>query len=367
MSTGEEKHPALVVAQSTALTKAGANSLAARGRTDLRIREEAEEWLRKGLEFRQQGIDETEASFESTQQALDKQVSFGQSISSDEKLAFFDKHFFRDPNHRREQAITCFERGLQLIPTHPDLQFFLGEAYFSGWGSPKDSEKAATLFRKAAQQGYAEAQFYLGWICAGMVGSDGSGVPQDNVHATFWWRKAAENGHADSQHYLGEYYACGWGVEQDYAKAAFWLRRAVNQCDEGEPKRFKLYSDLTSWLRGVAEQGVIDAQYLLGWLYRHGRDASLDHKQAAIWYRRAACQGDTEAQYCLGVLYSDGEGVAQDEIEAATWFRKAAEQGNTAAQVSLGLAYKTGSGVPQDYAQGAMWLRRAGEKEDFGN
>jgi hypothetical protein len=52
MSLGEEKHPALVVAQSSALTKAGAHSLAARGRDVLRRKGEAAEWLRKGLEMR---------------------------------------------------------------------------------------------------------------------------------------------------------------------------------------------------------------------------------------------------------------------------------------------------------------------------
>jgi len=328
MSDGEEKQTALVVAQSTALTRTGAKSLAARGRTDLRLREEAEDWLRKGLKFRQQGIDETQVSFESTQQFLDKQVAEGRRFSSNEKLAFFDKYFFRDPHRRREEALACFERGLQLIPTYPELQFFLGEAYFNGWGSPRNSEKAATWFRKAAEQGYAEAQFYYGWICAGMVGSDGSGIPQDNVQATFWWRKGAEQGHADSQHYLGEYYACGWGVEQDYTQAAFWLRKVVDQFDEGEPKRFKLYSDLTSWLRSCAEQGVIDAQYLLGWLYGHGRDILLDHEQAAVWYRKAADQGDTEAQHTLGVLYGNGQGVPQDNAQAAFWLHKAAHDGD---------------------------------------
>jgi TPR repeat protein len=93
-----------------------------------------------------------------------------------------------------------------------------------------------------------------------------------------------------------------------------------------------------------------------------------DQKETAVaLYRRAADQGHSNSQYCVGVLCSDGEAVAQDEAEAAVWFRKAAEQGNTDAMVSLGLAYKNGRGVPQDYAQGAMWLRRAGEKDSFGD
>jgi TPR repeat protein len=346
----------------SALTKACAKSLAARGRTDLRLREEAEDWLRKGLEFRQQGIDETHASFESAQQALDTEVAVGQCISPEEKFAFFNKHFLSDPHHRREQAVAYFERGLQMSPTHSELQFRLGEAYFNEWGVPRNPEKAAILFSKAADSGFAEAQFYLGWICAGMVGSDGSGFPQDNVQATNWWRKGAEQGHADSQHYLGEYYACGWGVEQNYAQAAFWIRKAAEQLRDDEPKQLRLYSDLASWLRIAAERGITDAQYLLGWLYHHGRDVPQDRERAARWYRMAAEQGDAESEYCLGVLYDNGEGVPEDSVQAATWLRKAAEQGNVDAQFALGLAYKTGHGVPQDEAQAAIWLKRASDE-----
>ena len=46
-----EKQTALISLQHTALTKVGAKSLVARGRAELRAREEAEEWFKKGLEF----------------------------------------------------------------------------------------------------------------------------------------------------------------------------------------------------------------------------------------------------------------------------------------------------------------------------
>jgi hypothetical protein len=136
-----------------------------------------------------------------------------------------------------------------------------------------------------------------------MVGSDGSGVPKDNVQATFWWRKGAEQGHADSQHYLGEYYACGFGVERDYAQAAFWIRKAAEQPEGGEPRKLRMYSDLVAWLRSAAGQGVVDAQYLLGWLYSNGRHVPKDFAMAEMWYRTAAEQGDTDAQLRLGLLY----------------------------------------------------------------
>ena len=45
----------------------------------------------------------------------------------------------------------------------------------------------------------------------------GHGVPQDYAEAVKWWRKAAEQGNADAQLRLGHCYRNGHGVPQDYA------------------------------------------------------------------------------------------------------------------------------------------------------
>ena len=46
----------------------------------------------------------------------------------------------------------------------------------------------------------------------------------------------------------------------------------------------------------------------------------------------AAEQGDVEAQFDLGYMYSSGEGVPQNDAAAAQWFSRATEQGNAEAQ-----------------------------------
>jgi TPR repeat protein len=60
---------------------------------------------------------------------------------------------------------------------------------------------------------------------------DGRGVPQDNLQAASWYRKAAEQGNADAQYSLGRLYYEGRGVPQDYAQAAAWHRKAAEQGD----------------------------------------------------------------------------------------------------------------------------------------
>jgi len=56
-------------------------------------------------------------------------------------------------------------------------------------------EVAKTL--KAAEQGDADAQNYLGWMY-----SHGSGVPENKVEAVKWYRKAAEQGDSDAKQAL---------------------------------------------------------------------------------------------------------------------------------------------------------------------
>jgi TPR repeat protein len=58
---------------------------------------------------------------------------------------------------------------------------------------------------------------------------EGQGVSQDYVQTTFWYRKAAEQGYAKAQYNLGVSYVLGQGVPQDYAQAALWYRKAAEQ------------------------------------------------------------------------------------------------------------------------------------------
>ena len=118
---------------------------------------------------------------------------------------------------------------------------------------------------------------------------------------------------------------------------------------------------LREW-RPLAKQGVADAQYNLGVMYRKGRGVPQDDAEAVKWYRKAAEQGHAIAQVSLGVMYGEGRGVTQDYAEALQWWRKAAEQGVAGAQNNLGVMYSYGRGVPQDYVQAHMWLNLAASR-----
>ncbi|HIN12434.1 MAG TPA: sel1 repeat family protein [Acidobacteria bacterium] len=84
----------------------------------------------------------------------------------------------------------------------------------------------------------------------------------------------------------------------------------------------------------------------------------------------AADQGVAEAQYTLGGIYREGRGVPQDYAEAVRWYRLAADQGYGEGQSDLGAMYFQGRGVVQDYVQSHMWrnlaaLRQTGQDHEL--
>jgi uncharacterized protein len=176
----------------------------------------------------------------------------------------------------------------------PEAQFMMGLMYEHGQGALRDSQKAIEwyekaakqghtqaqknidrinkqqrddyyLYTKAAEKGYADAQYYLGQMYY-----NGQGVPQDYKQAVHWFTKAAEKGYADAQYYLGVMYDNGPGVPQDYKKAANWYTKA-------------------------AEQGHVDAQYNLGVMYYKGEGVAQNYKLTYVWESLAAAQGDEGA------------------------------------------------------------------------
>ncbi len=59
----------------------------------------------------------------------------------------------------------------------------------------------------------------------------GKGIPQDYAEGVNWFRKAAVQGYANAQLQLGASYAAGQGVLQDLKEAKKWLRLAAKQGD----------------------------------------------------------------------------------------------------------------------------------------
>jgi len=86
-----------------------------------------------------------------------------------------------------------------------------------------DLVTAMAKYQSAADAGSAEAQAKLAWIY------DQS---EENDIAVELYRRSAEQSFADGEFGLGEMYAKGEGVERDDDEALFWFERAANQGHE---------------------------------------------------------------------------------------------------------------------------------------
>lgn len=180
--------------------------------------------------------------------------------------------------------------------------------------------------------------------------------PKDYRKAVHWYMKAAEQGHLDAQYLLIKEYS------------SFLTNRD--------------YEQLKQWLHVKAEEGIVQAKFYLGELYFQ----LSDYGQALYWYRLAGNQGYGPAMCRLGQMYENGTGVAQDYKQAEEWFIKGgpygdaqwhlltmyehmANEGDIEAQYKLGLQYRYGGSVDRcdssfgiDYKQALSLFRKLAEQ-----
>ena len=197
----------------------------------------------------------------------------------------------------------------------------------------KNYSQAAGLFKKAADQGNAQAEYNLGIMYA-----KGEGMLQDYQQAYFWLHKAADKGIGGAEYNLAIMYDNGLGVDRDYPVAAFWYRKAI-------------------------QHGVTLANFNLGVMYDNGLGIAQDYSQAASLYLYAADRDVAQAQYNLAILYESGLGVAKNYAQAAVWYHRASELGISQAQTALTDMLNRGLVVPGDYQQADTLPNKAIEQE----
>ena len=143
-------------------------------------------------------------------------------------------------------------------------QVGIGLLYDLG-GSAQNYTEAAKWYRKAAEQGNAQAQYLLGELFR-----HGNGIDQNPAKAVEFYHKAAENGHIEAQAALGGMYLLGAGIDQNYTEAAKWIQKA-------------------------AEKGNAVAQFWLCRMFFDGLGVSQDLVKALMWANLAATEGFDEA------------------------------------------------------------------------
>lgn len=248
----------------------------------------------------------------------------------------------------------------------------LSNFYFRGWGATETNLASYRYWRSmAAFLGATDAQFFMG-----QAYRTGDGVPKDIPYSLMWYRKAAAKNHPEALYDLALHY-----LEAKTNRASlelaneFMIRAAQMGHREAQFQcamsyfRGDVRLDFTAgkdWLSKAAENGWSRAEFCLFQLYFEGlppgKDCPAypkDKIEAIKWLRRAAEHDDLRAQSILAVMLIRGLDVEQNKAEAEKLLRNAAGHGLANAQNDLGFAILNGDVASTDPVEAAMWCKLA--------
>lgn len=196
--------------------------------------------------------------------------------------------------------------------------FQLARDYETGTDSiAADTVKSISLYREAADMGYAPARNYLGFKYY-----KGEGVKQDVDSALYWIRSAAIDGDVTAAANLGYLYTEGTDVTHDELEAEKWLTIAAEAGIPGAQHK------LVEIKRPVWIEMPVDSLLDAGRKYYLGRAPILGAEMLEI----AAQKGDSKAMALMGDAYSKGRGVPYNHNKSVEYFYKAALNGDASAQ-----------------------------------
>ncbi|ETS87619.1 hypothetical protein PFICI_01447 [Pestalotiopsis fici W106-1] len=248
---------------------------------------------------------------------------------------------------------------------HAESGFRAGLCYEFGWGCRKDPAKAVQYLRTAASRGHPGAMTRLGKAC--LSGDLGEPRYREGVK---WLKRATEASDAmynAAPYQLGLLYETGYG--DDIFKDESYSAELFTQAAElGHPEASFRMGDAyehgklncprdpalsVHFYTGAAERGHAGAMMGLCAWYMVGADPILekDEEEAYEWARRAADQGLVKAQYAVGYFTEMGIGCRRDVLEANVWYVKAADAGDERAKQRLAaIRAAVSGGTPMDVA-----------------
>lgn len=190
---------------------------------------------------------------------------------------------------------------------HGPAYFNLALCYQMGYGVEKDPKQAARYYCMAVEVGHVQSTFNL----ALMTMNGEGGVAKDKKRALELMNKAAMQGLAQAQTYLGVYYTEDEDNQQDYEQAASYFQAAADQNDaEGQYFLGICYengwgvesSDVQAaqMYAAAAQSGHDGALYNLAAFHEHGLGGLKQDMDLAMYlYRQSAKTGNQSAEFRL--------------------------------------------------------------------
>jgi hypothetical protein len=130
-------------------------------------------------------------------------------------------------------------------------------AYEFGEGVNRDQTASIEWYRKAAEQGFALAQFNLG-----VAYENGNGVTQDYATADAWYRKAADQGLRTAQLNMGYMLLNGLGTPRNFVEAYKWLTLVERATASPPEMRAMAQRNLAKFTRQMTPAEIAEGQRL---------------------------------------------------------------------------------------------------------
>ena len=127
------------------------------------------------------------------------------------------------------------------------------------------------------------------------------------------------------------------------------LTQAYRLYDEGR------YGEAFLKYKLLAEQGSIECQQFVAWMYQEGVGTNKDDEKAFAWYRQAAELGSAVAQFHLAKRHQKNKNYP----EAIEWYRRSAKKEYSPALYRLGWLYERGLGLQPDMVKAIYYYRQA--------
>lgn len=197
---------------------------------------------------------------------------------------------------------------------------------------------------------------------------DGDDIDEDPEQAVYWFTKLAELDCADAQFYLGALCAKGYGIQRDFQKAAYWMQRSAENGNDEAPAELKLYAKAAEAVKKI-DSGDAQAQADLScvlmdvanWFPQAGTEDD-EYEQAFELAQKSAAQNNGDGLWALALAYQHGRGTEPNVEKAIECYQKAAEIGHASSQYSLACYYFRGDVLERDYKKGFELCLKSAEQ-----
>ncbi|TVY16859.1 Chitin synthase regulatory factor 4 [Lachnellula arida] len=262
---------------------------------------------------------------------------------------------------------------------HPKAEFMKGMwLEFGKFGYRVDKKEAFLGYRRAAEKGYARAEYRIGMQYENS---------NDSAKAVNHYKRGVAMGDSASNYRLGMMTVLGQHhMPQNYQAGVDLIRYAADTADENAPQGAYVYgmllagelpniniperflprdlNDAKLFIEKAAYLGFAKAQLKMAQAYELCQLGCEFEPTLSLHYNAlAARQGEAEADMAISKWFLCGfEDVFEKNEELAfTYAKRAAATGMATAEFALGYFYEIGIYVPKDLHESESWYAKASQ------